>query len=355
MPFKVEIQPLWNLQVKESFNTLLVGRTFRHSNASLLLGSEDGVVRMYQINSLTPAEISNAKPNLILETKGGPIQAMTIHNIANFGSLELITADSRGMITIFSKQQILDRRSVSDHGLNSLQVDKDAAGNLEIVAGDLEGQVHAVVPFSNLWKLRLKPTNNRPQKDNKTQPQSAEGVSQLLAARLYSSTSGIATNYILASDRAKNLHFIQQGALVLTLPAVTSIKAMCSGYFMSLPEETDIPEIKNGIDHQVALGGEDGTISILSNFKISELQYANVHLPITQMLRLPSVQNDGKDSLLCSGHFNSVFLYHSAICLAKYQTSDWVIAMSLSEVDKEGKQEVVIGCRDKNITAIKVT
>lgn len=51
---------------------------------------------------------------------------MTIHNIANFGSLELITADSRGMITIFSKQQILDRRSVSDHGLNSLQVDKDA-------------------------------------------------------------------------------------------------------------------------------------------------------------------------------------------------------------------------------------
>lgn len=33
----------------------------RHSNASLLLGSEDGVVRMYQITSLTPAEISNAK------------------------------------------------------------------------------------------------------------------------------------------------------------------------------------------------------------------------------------------------------------------------------------------------------
>nr|XP_054758134.1 uncharacterized protein LOC129264307 [Lytechinus pictus] len=352
MPFKIEIQPLWNLQVKESFNTLLVGRTFRHSNTSLLLGSEDGVVRMYHMNSLHSAGVTTSKPNLILETKGGPIQAMHIHNIANFGSLELITADSRGMITVFSKQQILDRRSVSNHGLNSLQVDKDAAGNIEIVAGDVEGQVHSVLPFSNLWKLRLPQTNNRSPKDKQ---QSSEGVGQLLAARLYSSTSGIATNYILASDRAKNLHFIQQGALVLSLPTGTCVKAMCSGHFMSLPDETDIPEMKSGIDHQVALGGEDGTISIMSNFKLSELQYANVHLPITQMLRLPSVQNDGKDSLLCSGHFNSVFLYHSAICLAKYQTSDWVIAMSLSEVDKEGKQEVVIGCRDKQITAIKVT
>lgn len=60
-------------------------------------------------------------------------------------------------------------------------------------------------------------------------------------------------------------------------------------------------------------------------WQISELQYANVHLPITQMLRLPSVQNDGKDSLLCSGHFNSVFLYHSATVsiLLSWKTCIW--------------------------------
>lgn len=87
-------------------------------------------------------------------------------------------------------------------------------------------QVHASVRKDILWPGIPRIKNQYILSLFKTRPQSAEGVSQLLAARLYSSTSGIATNYILASDRAKNLHFIQQGALVLTLPAVTCIKAV---------------------------------------------------------------------------------------------------------------------------------
>ncbi|XP_071501440.1 uncharacterized protein [Diadema antillarum] len=346
------IRRLWNIQVNDTFNTLLAGRVFRHDHSSLLLGSEDGVVRFYQIpTSLHSTETEKPEPILSLETKGGPIQAMVVHNVANFGSLELITADSRGTVTIFGKQQILDKRSVSDHALNSLQVDMDGAGNLAIVAGDVEGQIHAVLPFSSLWKLRIPQTKSTQRKDLK----SSEGIQELLATRLYSSSSGIATNYILASDRAKNLHFIQQGSLVLTLPTSSCIKTMCSGYFMSLPDEADIPELKSGIDHQVALGGEDGTISIMSNFKISELQYTNINLPITEMLCLSSVQNDGKDSLLCSGHFNLVFLYHNGQCLAKYQTSDWVVAMSLCEAEKDGEQDIIIGCRDNTVSAIKIS
>lgn len=72
------------------------------------------------------------QPWKCLESKGGPIQSLTLHDVTKFGSIDVISGDSRGTMTILSNGQILDRRHLSDHSINSLQVDEDLGEYLEL-------------------------------------------------------------------------------------------------------------------------------------------------------------------------------------------------------------------------------
>jgi hypothetical protein len=47
-----------------------------------------------------------------LETKGGSIQALNLHDLTGFGTLDLAVGDSDGVVTLFTRQQILSKRDL---------------------------------------------------------------------------------------------------------------------------------------------------------------------------------------------------------------------------------------------------
>jgi hypothetical protein len=53
------------------------------------------------------------------------VQCLHLHNVTKFGSTDLIVGDSKGTLTIFSNEQILNRRILSHGSITSLTVDED--------------------------------------------------------------------------------------------------------------------------------------------------------------------------------------------------------------------------------------
>jgi hypothetical protein len=48
----------------------------------------------------------------LLETKGGSIQSIQLHDLTGFGALDLAVGDCDGLVTLFSRQQILSKRDL---------------------------------------------------------------------------------------------------------------------------------------------------------------------------------------------------------------------------------------------------
>ncbi|XP_071833588.1 uncharacterized protein [Apostichopus japonicus] len=314
----------------------------------IVLGGEDGAVRLYQIPQSGRAVHIQLQPWKCLESKGGPIQSLTLHDVTKFGSIDVISGDSRGTMTILSNGQILDRRHLSDHSINSLQVDEDLAGNTAIVAGDSGGLLSAVLPFNDLWKLKLRPEDSVAKQPGTSQP----SVKALLAFSGPSSSAGHVTNYILVCDDQNCLHILQQGTKVLTLSTPGPVTAMCSGIFQGSSGEIDQRFFSM---KEVALGCHNGTIYIMKEFKILPQAYANIQLPIMHLRQLPSVRDDGLDSILCAGQFRAVLLLHNGQILSRYEVSDLVVTMETCKNDTDESVESFIGCRDKTLYSLKVT
>ena len=91
-----------------------------------------------------------------METKSGPIQHICLHNVTRLDSVDLVVSDSRGIVTVFHKDQLLTPRAVSTHNVTALQIQQDATGGISIVTGDSEGNITAFNIYKDvLWKLRL--------------------------------------------------------------------------------------------------------------------------------------------------------------------------------------------------------
>jgi hypothetical protein len=58
-----------------------------------------------------------------LETKGSAIQQMLLNDFCKFGSVDLVTGDVDGTVTMFSKSQILSRVKVFPSPVTSLAFD----------------------------------------------------------------------------------------------------------------------------------------------------------------------------------------------------------------------------------------
>ncbi|XP_071802881.1 uncharacterized protein [Asterias amurensis] len=346
MPHKTSLQTLWKTKLRHPFNHIVVGKLFRLPNDYIVVGCEDGIIRMYDIpSSQGPnTELDEPEPRQCLETKGGPVQSLVLADITHFSTADLIAGDSRGTMTIFCNGQILSRQSISELSLNFLQVDTDAAGNPSLLAGDTGGVINALLPYSHLWKLQLNPVSQSV--DN-----GPSGVKSLLATLLVGS-SGQMSNYILASDDRCNLHFIQQGLIVLTLKTPAVVTAMCCGNFLS-KDELQTTEVFQGSTSQVALGGKDGSIFIMNNFQIHKAEFANMQLPIMHLASIATGHSDELDSLLSAGHSNYVTLYHNRKLVNRYQASDWINSLAVADLDKNGEQEILIGCRDGWLHALR--
>lgn len=62
---------------------------------------------------------------MVLETKSGPIQCLTVHDVTRFYHNDLIVGNSCGMLTMFCNQQILSRQSLSPDSIICVTVTED--------------------------------------------------------------------------------------------------------------------------------------------------------------------------------------------------------------------------------------
>ena len=60
-----------------------------------------------------------------LETKGGPIQNIAIQDVTRFYANDMVLTDSKGTVTVFCNEQILNRKIVSEHCIHCLQIQND--------------------------------------------------------------------------------------------------------------------------------------------------------------------------------------------------------------------------------------
>lgn len=60
----------------------------------------------------------------LLETKGGSIQAIHLHDLTGFGALDLAVGDCDGVVTLFSRQQILSKRDLGS-GITDITIHSD--------------------------------------------------------------------------------------------------------------------------------------------------------------------------------------------------------------------------------------
>ncbi|XP_077864162.1 uncharacterized protein LOC100373710 [Saccoglossus kowalevskii] len=344
-------------RVDAKCNKLVVGNVFRYPNQVIVVGCEDGGIRVYDLPSNSDHHNDKLKLKSILETKGGPIQSILLHDVTKFGSTDLLVGHSGGMVTVFCNEQIFSRCSITENSVDNLEIDHDATGNLSIVVGDSGGCINAFLPYRPLWRLRLRDHLSIPQSISKSAV-----VTCLLATNL-TNPSGHISNYILACDDNKQLHVIQQGSILLTLHTQSVVTSMCCGQFLPESEAATTPGDKSSpstttssqlASTQIALGGQDGSIYIMSSFQIYSVEYGSVHLPLMQIMSIPSRETVEMDYLLCVGYFNSVMLYHAGKLITKYITSDWVNSMATADVDNDGETEVIISCLDNSIHFLKV-
>lgn len=124
----------------------------RLNDDCLVVGGEDGMITVYEIPTVKNSaknvslkvmlfivarkiigkNISNCVLFFIsiqelikLETKGGPVQTLCLHDVTKFGSVDLIVADSKGTLTFFGNKQILYKMTISEGCISALAVDID--------------------------------------------------------------------------------------------------------------------------------------------------------------------------------------------------------------------------------------
>ncbi|KAK0052301.1 hypothetical protein Bpfe_018384 [Biomphalaria pfeifferi] len=342
MPVASPYSEIWKLKLDHPFNTMALAVIFRASGWSLILGCEDGLVR---IHDLSAKHLDN-KPKTVLETKSGPIQALTVYDVTRFYHNDLIVCDSCGMLTVFCNKQILSRQSLSSDSLICCTVVEENGGSPVIVCSNDSGVITGVQPTEELWRINLNSLSNK-------NPSTLVRISCMLVVYLTDST-GNRKQYLLAADNAKRIHVISNGTIVNSLVAPVNITAMCQGRFIPSNKLSLASSPTLSTDgEQVALGSSSGSVYILHNFNITLDDYVNTKSPITSLCTLPQ-SDHSTDLLLCAGHFSSLHLYRDGQLFYEYLTSDWVNNIATADIDDDGVLEVIIGCMDKTVVALKV-
>jgi len=180
----------------------------------------------------------------------------------------------------------------------------------------------------------------------------------MLSVRLQTS-NGVPINYILVSDNCKNLFILQNGMVVYRLQVTSVVTAMTAGYFIAIMPPPFSPSQSFGSPRlqspsrqsQVALGTEEGSIYVLSNFQLHP--YASVHLPITNLASLP---NDGCpesiDFVMCAGHFNALVVFEGQELVHRLETKEWIHTVSCTHDNNQ--RHVVLGMLDNTVSTYRV-
>ncbi|KAL5008830.1 hypothetical protein ScPMuIL_014411 [Solemya velum] len=225
----------------------------------------------------------------------------------------------------------------------------EKTGGTNIVVSDDQGQIAAVMPSEEIWRINLNNIKVKKVLSEKVM------VKCLLAVDLFSE-HGQLCSYILASDSANHLYFFHQGVVVMVIDTPSVITAMCCGRFVPANKLDDSAHTNGNSsqdDTQVALGSYSGAIYILHNFSITEDEFANAHNPVTNLTTLPCPESD-IDCLLGTGHFNSLYVYRDTKMVGQFTTPDWINSLDMADKDSNGVKEIVVGCLDNSVHAFKV-
>ncbi|XP_076464369.1 uncharacterized protein LOC143296377 [Babylonia areolata] len=334
---------LWKLTAQDNFNALCVDTILSPSGSSLILGGVDGIIRVFDVEGLQ----SSSKPKTSIDTKGGPIQCMTTHNVTHVGQVDILTADAHGTLTVVCGQQILSRQHLTSHAITGLLVQEDGRGYIEIVTSSEQGLINACQACRHLWTINL---NDFVKVSRRTFVRARCVLSVEMA-----NSQGLNLQYLLAADDTQHLHIILHGNVVTSLPTPAVVTAMAEGVFVP-PSQLDMAGGSlppGGSSKQVALGTATGAIYIFYNMAITAEEFARAESPITHLAAL-SQADSPLDLLLCAGHLKALSVYHQGKLACRHPTSDWVNAMVTADVDMDGTKEVVIGCMDKTVTALRV-
>lgn len=332
----------FRVQTDYRFNCLSVGNAFKTDFVGLIVGGQDGVLRIYDIT-----KIDACKPQILLETKGGSILCMAIHDVTGFYYNDLVVGDTNGTVTVFCNQQILCRHSLAKDSLTALQIHTDQFGNNSIVTCDESGNISAILPSKELWRINKNNLNLLKGPSQKVK------ITSLLSTQLVTS-NGEKCSYVLAADDNKQLHFLHQGQVVMTIATPAIVTAMCSGIFLEATKLDVGTDPAAAADRtQVALGCTNGAIYILHNFTLTEEEYANAHYHVTELLCHPSA-NGKADYLLCSGHFNALQIYADGKKVGHFEMPDWVSSMTLMTTGLDRREQLVIGCLDNTILGLNL-
>lgn len=333
-------QVLWRFRADDNFNVVCVDRSPCSPGLALFLGGEDGIIRVHDIGSLPPS----TEQSTCIETKGGPIQCLTTHNITRLGQIDILAADGNGTLTVVCGQQILSRQSLTSHAITCLVVQEDGRGYIEIVSSTERGLIIASQSSSPLWTINLNDYVKVPRR-------SLVSVKCLLSVEL-PDCHGHTLQYLLVADDTPRLHLLQRGQIVISIPTPATVTAMEQGTFVSPSQLPAGPTAWGGNCKQVALGTNTGAVYILYNFSITLEEIVRVEGPITHLAALQVVDSP-LDLLLCAGHFKALCIYRQGKLIHRHATSDWINSIVSADVDKDETKEVIVGCMDRTVYALK--
>lgn len=337
---------LWFNKLHDPINCLAVGKPFLEELSEendILIGTTAG--RVLILNQTKPVEC-------LLETKGGSIQSIRLHDLTGFGTLDLAVGDCDGLVTLFSRQQILSKRNLGS-AISHLVVFTDLVGGYEIIAGDRNGIVSSFNQYDALWRLNIAEESVKLAPLGMTARKSSS--IRCMLSIVMKDKFGMDMACLLVCDGYSFVHFILNGERSFSFRTPCAIYALCSGAFLTaeglhkLRMQNKKVKLSKLDSQQIILAGEDGNIYIMIEFEI--YLWFSVGFCITNIVSFhpPGLDKDETDMLICSGHSNEVLIYHNGEIVYNIQTNDWPHSITMGDVNADGKDELVLGLLDHTI------
>ncbi|KAJ3089706.1 hypothetical protein HK102_005720 [Quaeritorhiza haematococci] len=374
--FGLRTQQLWSKPLPHSsVNAMSVGisetPTVFGDGCVIVLGSGTG-----QVKALNSAQ----DPGTTFETKGANITALCVHRLFPHSTLDIITCDARGSLTITHKQQILTKHDLGTP-LLCLTIHTNLLGETEIVVGDQLGAVTAFTATDRLWKVQLggimvvdHPNPLSPRRD----------VIRSVVSPVLSTSSQ-------SPDGRLRQRYSPSIRCMLSANLEDKYGGMCQGRFWnrdparSLGEKEDeTASASEGFikGNQIVLAGEDGNVYIMDHFEI--FLYAETEYTLTRVCGVPLPQSglqqrqtqgeyrrrDGMDNfspsnvsaavsedvqyLLVAGQFCGVHVYKNGKLHHTIETDEWVHDIATGDTDRDGDPEIILSELNSTIQVHKL-
>ncbi|OAD08284.1 hypothetical protein MUCCIDRAFT_105242 [Mucor lusitanicus CBS 277.49] len=326
----LKFQKLWSNKLSDSINCLAVGKPFLEELSEendILIGTTAG--RVLILNQTKPVEG-------LLETKGGSIQSILLHDLTGFGALDLAVGDCDGIVTLFSRQQILSKRDLGS-AITDLNIHSDLAGGCEIIAGDINGSLTSFQQHDALWKINIAEESAK---------LATLGVTGRKSPSIRCTLSTILKDRF-GLDMACLLDIINSFAKRNSFGNFLNSKDLRR---FKVNDHNKKSTESHKLNHQqVLMAGKDGNVYIMIDFEI--FQWFKVGFCLEKIVRFrPSALDENEtDMVICTGHSNEVLIYQNGEQICRIRTSDWPHAITLGDINADGQDELVLGLLDQTI------